>query len=412
MASHATGGSWFAGSLAALSFAEVAHLVASTLRSGMLLLSFGAAPDGRPGPLRRKAISFRDGQVVFASSSDPADRLGPVLWRTGALGLEDLDRLTGLVRAGRPLGQVLVDEKLLGPAQVYEGVVRQVREIVLGCFHEKQGEFVFREGPHDERNAVRLPERTRDLLLAGVRRAEEIDLVRAEVPDLEAPLLRRGEPAGGLDFKAVRLLTLADGRALRQALADAQLGLHDGLRAAVSLVRLGAVEPWVRAPPGDEAPPAAPLLAAATPAAPRLAPALPAAAGGEPPEHGTTGPASGAAGAFETYRGLFARVYFALRAAVPDARERLNGYLERLPPRQRELFHGVRLDGEGNLDGPRVLLNVNATGLWAGAAARARALEALDAFLAFALFEAKNVLSALEYGDLKDEVARLAGQRP
>jgi hypothetical protein len=384
------GGSWFAGSLAALSFGEVAQLVASTLRSGLLLLSYGAARGGRALP-RRKAISFRDGRVVFASSSDPSDRLGPVLWRAGLLAQPELERVAPLVRAGRPLGQVLVDEKLLGSAQVYEGIVRQVREIVLGCFCEAEGEFVFREGPHDERNAVRLPERTRELFLAGVRRADEVEALRLEVPDLGAPLLATGGAPAGPDGLAERLLALADGRPLRQAMHDAQLGTYDGLRAAVALVRAGAVAPLAAAPPSAEPAPSQPARTRAGAAAPPDA-----------------RPAAGAAGAFETYRALLARVFFALRAAVPDAQARLNGYLERLLPGDRELFRGVRVDGGGHVDCARVFLNVNAAGLGAGASARARALEALDGFLAFALFEAKNVLSPAQQEALSDEVRRLA----
>jgi Domain of unknown function (DUF4388) len=380
-------GSWFAGSLAALSFGEVAQLVASTLRSGMLLLSFGSDrerdPRGAPpAQLRRKAISFRDGQVVFASSSDPADRLGPVLWRSGVLPLPDLDRASQLVGAGRPLGQVLVDEGLLTSAQLYEGIVRQVREIVLGCFHEGEGDFVFRAGPHDERNAVKLPERTRDLLLAGMRRGEELEGLQADhVPDLGAPLRRLGAAGPELDFRAARLLALADGRPLRAAMAEAQLSTYDGVHAAAALVRAGlaALEAAPRPPPEPPAPALTPVPV--------------------PP------PAGG--GAFESYRRIFKRLYPPLRQASPDARERLNGYLERLPPRQRELFDGVRLDGQGDLDVARVLVNVSGSGVYVGAAARAAALEALDGFLAFALFEVKNVLPREEAEALLRVVGRM-----
>jgi len=378
-------GSWFAGSLAALSFGEVAQLVASTLRSGMLLLSSGSEREARgapPGQLRRKAIAFREGQVVFASSSDPADRLGPVLWRSGVLPLPDLDRASRLVVAGRPLGQVLVDEGLLTSAQIYEGIVRQVREIVLGCFHQREGDFVFRAGPHDERNAVKLPERTRDLLLAGVRRGEELETLQAaEVPDLGAALRRLVVGGPDLDFRAARLLSLADGRPLRAAMAEAQLSTYDGVRAAAALVRARLVAPLEAPPPAAAAPPAPAL----TP--PSVAP-----------------PAGG--GAFESYRRIFKRLYAPLRQASADARERLNGYLDRLPPRQRELFEGVRLDGEGDLDVARVLVNVSSSGLYVGAAARAAALEAPDGFLAFALFEVKNVLPR----DEAEAVLRVVGR--
>ena len=65
---------------------------------------------------------------------------------------------------------------------------------------------------------------------------------------------------------------------------------------------------------------------------------------------------------------------------------------DKLPEAQLALFQGVRLDDEGGMDVAQVLLNVSQSGHYRGAAARARALEALEAFLAFGLFEVKNCL--------------------
>ena len=88
---------FFGGSLAALTVAEVIQFVFTSLKSGVLLLSFGteeartAARGGAPDKLRRRSLYFRDGQVVFASSSEACDRLGPVLWRTGLVPWEQLE---------------------------------------------------------------------------------------------------------------------------------------------------------------------------------------------------------------------------------------------------------------------------------------------------------------------------------
>ncbi|HYG68313.1 MAG TPA: DUF4388 domain-containing protein, partial [Anaeromyxobacteraceae bacterium] len=141
-----------AGSLAALTVPEIVQFLFTTLKTGILLLAFGdeeeraAAPRGGPDRIRRRTISFRDGQVVFASSSDPADRLGAVLWRHGLVSRADLERCSRLVRAGRPLGKVLVDEGTLDAGQLYSGVALQVREILLNAFLETVGEFAFLEG--------------------------------------------------------------------------------------------------------------------------------------------------------------------------------------------------------------------------------------------------------------------------
>ncbi len=189
---------FFAGSLASLTVPEVVHFVFSSLKTGVLLLAFGPEGGGLrgdgPETLRRKSVYFKDGQVVFASSSDPADRLGPVLAKHGFVPEEELERCSRLVKSGRPLGQVLVDEGVVTPGQLYEAIALQVKEIFLGAFSEIEGEFAFLEGPQDEQNQVKLPERTRELVLQGMKRAEAAELARAEAE------LASGAPPGEMEI--------------------------------------------------------------------------------------------------------------------------------------------------------------------------------------------------------------------
>ncbi len=376
---------WFAGSLAALTVPEVVQFVFTSLKTGVLLLSFGGdrgTPD-RPEQLRRKSIYFRDGQVVFASSSDPADRLGSVLVRAGLLSAQDLERCTPLVRASRPLGQVLVDEGILSSGQLYEGITMQVREILLGAFVEAAGRFAFLEGPHDERNAVKLPERTRDLLLEGMKRVEEAERLAAELGGRDAVLSAGSGIGEGRDALEARLLEAVDGRrSVAEVAHAAALPLLDALRAATALVRAGAVG---AAPPADDVEAEITIEVEAPVPSDR--------------------PRSG--GPFETYRRILKRVYAGLAAAQPDARERLNSYFDRLPAKQRPIFDGVRLEADGEIDVAQVLVNVSATGAFRGAAAKARSLEALEDLLAFALFEVKNCLPKAEADALLREVGRM-----
>ncbi len=327
-------GAWFAGALAALTFPEVVQFVFSSLKSGVLLLSFAGedAPlADQPGDLRRKSLYFRDGQVVFASSSDPNDRLGPVLAAAGLAPEAELDRCSRLVRSGRPLGQVLVDEGVITSGQLYEAISLQVKEIFLGCFLETAGDFAFIEGTHDEQNQVKLPDRTRDLILEGMKRLQELELRRAE-----------SEASAGAPAPEI-----------------------------VIEVETPALTP---------------------PPAPGVAPR-------------TKVPR--AAGPFETYRRIFKRVHAALAAVEPAAAGRLNSWFERLPEKRRAMFDGVRMGDDGEIDVAAVLMNVSAAGSHSGAAARARSLEALDEFLAFALFEAKNRLAKPEAERLLREVGKM-----
>ncbi|MFY3743202.1 DUF4388 domain-containing protein [Anaeromyxobacter sp. Red801] len=382
--------SWFAGSLSALSVPEVIQFVFTSLKTGVLLLAFGAdgehaaAPD-RPEQLRRRSIFFRDGQVVFASSSEPAERLGPMLVRSGLVRDEDLERCRHLVSAGHPLGQVLVDQGLLSPGQLYEGMTLQVTEILMGSFLEAAGTFAFLEGRTDEQNAVKLPQRTRELLLEGMRRVEEAEQLGRELGGREVVLrrARAGADAGGLAPLEARLVEAVDGaRTLPEAARAASLTLREALATAAALVRRGVLA--VPALPAVPAPEPAPETPRPTP----------------PPGLRTSGP-------FETYRRIFQRVHQALAAAQPDASARLNTYFDRLPPKQRALFEGVRLAEDGSVDVMLVLANVLAVGTWTGAAARARALEALEDLLAFALFEVKNCLPRPEADALLREVGRM-----
>lgn len=380
--------SWFAGSLSALSVPEVIQFVFTSLKTGVLLLAFGAdgehaaAPD-RPEQLRRRSIFFRDGQVVFASSSEPAERLGPTLARTGLVRAEDLERCRHLVSAGHPLGQVLVDQGLLSPGQLYEGMTLQVTEILMGAFLESAGTFAFLEGRTDEQNAVKLPQRTRELLLEGMRRVEEAEALGRELGGREVVLRRAAADAGGLSPVEARLVEAVDrARPLSEAARAASLTVREALAAAVELVRRGVLA----VPAAPAAPPPEPVVET-----PRPTP---------PPGVRTSGP-------FEIYRRIFLRVHQALRGAQPDASARLNSYFDRLPAKQRVLFEGVRLADDGSVDVMLVLANVLAVGTWTGAAARARALEALEDLLAFALFEVKNCLPRPEADALLREVGRM-----
>jgi len=376
---------FLAGSLRALSAPEVFHFLSTALKTGTLLLSFrperGPAPGlpDAPEGLRRKAVHFRDGQVAFASSSERADRLGAVLWRNGLVSEADLQRCSRLVQAGRPLGQVLVDEGLLDSGQLYGAMTLQVREIVLNAFLEEEGDFVFVEGQPDERNSVKLPERTRELLLEGMRRREEVERLALEVPDREARVRRTPASAPQLEERERRLLEAVDGaRTVRQLVDETQLGLFEGLRVLAGLVRRGLVDPI---PPRTPAPDEEVLTV-----------------GGPPPK---------ASGPFETYGRIFRLIYQELARVQPHAAQRLDSFFDRLPPAQRSIFQGVRLGSDGDLDVAQVLLNVSSEGGRQGAASRARALEALESFLAFALFEVKNCLGRQEAERVLREVGRM-----
>ncbi len=378
---------WLAGTLTALTIIEVVQLVYSSLKTGLLRLSFagpaGGSAGGRP---HRRSLYFREGQLVFAASSEPCDRLGPVLWRAGLIDWETLERCSAEVEPDRPLGQILVDGGAISAADLYAGVTTQVREILFESFLDTEGEFLFVEGPHGEPNEVRVPERTRDLLLEGLKRVEETERLLAVVGGRGARLARAAAPPSGASEFTLRLLEAADGtRTFAEAADASRLGLLAALREAEPLLEAGVL---IRAgqpdaPPGIEVVVEAIPTAADAPAAPRPS------------------------GPFELYRRIFRRVHAALAAARPGAERRLDSYFERVPEHRRFVFDGVSFSANGELDVARVLANVTGSGAYRGAAARARSLEGLEELLTFALFEVKNVLPRPEAELLLREVGKM-----
>jgi hypothetical protein len=374
---------WLAGTLSALTIIEVVQLVFTSLKSGVLRLSF-TGPGGTSAGQRRhrRSLYFREGQLAFAASSEPCDRLGPVLWRAGLLGWEALARCSAQVGPGRPLGQVLVDAGVITSADLYAGVTAQVREILFEAFLDTEGEFLFVEGPHDELNQVRLPERTRELLLEGLKRVEETERLLAVVGGRGARLQRAGDPPAGASEHTLRLLEALEGsETFAEAADQSRLGLLAALREAVPLLEAGRL---VRTEPAAAEPE---IEVAVEPAPAPVATRL-------------TGP-------FELYRRIFRRVHAALAAARPGAERRLDSWFERVPEPRRFVFEGVRFGADGDLDVARVVANVTSTGAYRGAAAKARSLEGLEELLTFALFEVKNVLPRAEAELLLREVGKM-----
>jgi hypothetical protein len=115
------------------------------------------------------------------------------------------------------------------------------------------------------------------------------------------------------------------------------------------------------------------------------------------------GASSDRAGPLETYRRLVQRIAEELIASGHRT-SALTSFLADPPPPFDVAFAGVTLDGKGRLDVERVVENLAAG---KPALARARAYEALDAFVSYALFSAKNVLPPEEAARLQRELRSL-----
>lgn len=347
---------FFAGSLGALSVEEVFAHVLSGVRSGQLIVQHGSL---------RRSVAFRDGQAIFATSTERYERLGAVLVRLGMLTAEQLQGALSKVTPQRRIGQVLVREGFVSEANLYSAMTLLVREVVLNLFEMDAGSFLFIEGRAPQGDAVKLPERMRDLVLQGIKRGEAVARLRRRYPEEMRVVL--GPDAPPTDVEPL-LARVGSGVTLRE--------LRGGFDGSVHAF-LSWVDEQVRSQSLIEQPAEAPAPVAAAPRAPEPATQTP-----ETPAPEDLSPE-------ERYNLLLSLVARALKDAGQENGAMLRGFLEAPPQGLESAFAGVSLGEDGRVDVERIRDNVAGGG---EALARALTLEALDAFVSYALFSARNVL--------------------
>jgi hypothetical protein len=335
-------GGFLAGSLGTLSVEEVFAHVLTGIRSGLLAVQHGTV---------RRTVSFRDGQVVFATSTQRWERLGAVLLRLGLLTQAQLTQALSRVTPSRRIGQVLTSEGLVSEAHLYSAMTYVVREVVLGLFELTEGSFLFLEGPAPMADVVKLPERTRELVLTGIKRSEELSRLRRRYPeDLRLEPGPAGPPSGQASFVA----RMGAGLPLGELRPTYEGGLYAFYTWLDETVRAGHL---VAQPPA-------------------------------PPAPAAQGVASELLSAEERYNLLLSLIFRALKDAGQEV-DLLRGFLESPPEGLETAFAGVTAGPDGRVDVERLRANLSSGD---EALARALTLEALDALAAYALFSARNVL--------------------
>jgi hypothetical protein len=119
----------------------------------------------------RITITVEDGSLVFASSSNPDHRLGPMLLRRGAITLRQMEVASRALSPGKRFGTVLVEMGFLEMKELVRGVVDQTRDIILQSFQWPWGTYELQEGASPA-EAITLNISTPELILEGVSRIE------------------------------------------------------------------------------------------------------------------------------------------------------------------------------------------------------------------------------------------------
>lgn len=217
---------------------DVVALLAQAGRSGTLVVANTDAV---------RALALDRGELVGASTTAPAERIGEVLYRSGEIARDDIDE-AAMVAAldGRLFGEVLVSLGRIERDVLDALLTRQAEEIFYAALRVEDGVFCF----VDDSLGVRVTASSRpglmSLLMEAARRMDEMLVFRERVPSSSHVPVRSDPPSGhlsALSHDQTRVLEACDG-----ARSVAEIGREAGLlefevtRAIHELALAGRVE--------------------------------------------------------------------------------------------------------------------------------------------------------------------------
>ncbi|MEW6732036.1 MAG: DUF4388 domain-containing protein [Acidobacteriota bacterium] len=141
-----------------------------------------------------KSVHFESGNIVFAASSLKEERLGERLVEWGVLSSEALQTASNIVKQFQlRLGRVLVEANYLREEDLKGLITRQVSEIVYSMFSWQSPQSQFEECCLPEYEfKISMP--TAQIILEGIRRLDDTELLAKMIADLKAPLCFVDDP--------------------------------------------------------------------------------------------------------------------------------------------------------------------------------------------------------------------------
>lgn len=177
-------------------------------------------------PFFAKKIYLHKGDAVFASSTDEDDRLGETLMKMGKITLDQYDRSVEILqKTGKRQGDILVELGYLTPQDIIWGVKYQVKDIIYSLFQLREAEYEFIEKEILSNGLIILRMSMGNLIYEGVKRINNLNRIRNELPDMDAVLTLSTDPVSlfqDVVFSSIdkKMLFMVDGKKTLKELID------------------------------------------------------------------------------------------------------------------------------------------------------------------------------------------------
>lgn len=183
-------GSMTAGNLRQVPFAALLCSIAGSEKTVLLEL--------RRNQLEKKIV-FEKGSPVDCRSNLAHETLGRFLINDGKLNEEQFSAALGKAASrGVPLGEILIENELIGAFELYRVLQQNLAKKLLDCFTWREGTFELKPDPPDVDSSLKV--KAPQLIVTGVMKfasQEEVD--KSVVPLIGKPLVLHPSPQFPLD---------------------------------------------------------------------------------------------------------------------------------------------------------------------------------------------------------------------
>src|SRR5687767_5791372 len=151
-----------------------------------------------------RSIHWKEGEIVFASSSSPEHSLGQFLLRNGKITQGQYDESKRRVTPQLRHGKLLVQMGAISPKDLWWGVKNHVLEVIYSLFGWKDGEFAFYDSSEElTQERIVLQINTPSVIMEGIRRLDESERIREKIPSLDVVFTK--VPGGVADLSELDL---------------------------------------------------------------------------------------------------------------------------------------------------------------------------------------------------------------
>ncbi len=372
----------FMGNLNYLNIADVFSMLNMLQKTGMLIIKSGN---------KVKSVYFMKGEITFASSNQPEDRLGHLLYKTGKLTKKQWEDAERKMSPDTRFGTVLLKNDLISPKNLWWGVKYQIEEIIYSIFSITLGEFFFLEGAIPEEDLVRFSLNTQNMLMEGYRRLDEWKLIKDKIPSDDA-LVRLAANTPNVELTQnmqaiVRIIK--NDMPIAEVTRQSQIGRFNTYKILYALLNTGFIE----------------------------------IVGVQKREQAVDETTIKTLVLIRRYNSMFKKLFNVIKSTNPkfNHNELLDNFVSELSDRLKKLYENVDISTVGELDESKLLMNIDAMKLTeadslnrvvglADLLLSQLMLEGMNEFLNYEIFMAKNLLQPEAFETINREIRAIQNE--